>query len=263
MGVTITPVPPFPGLNDWAKLISFRPTHLTQATINLRFGSLVPPSPRRLTHSIEDAKGPISLDFYPVQISKLPVIGGRPMTPEALLEHIRRNLDTFVNNRPDGCLFNMYEPLIDGPVWTPPFLSTGLVGAVISIDIFDSGVNLDDGSVVVSEIDVSHWVFSTIWTPNDLAHPVSGNREFGFQAVGSGFVFYTRGADRCTGVLDDLFANKVFAGADRLWRSFQIKVASFVNGNDGVATEGPPVANRYDWLPVQTDYHRPTVTWVV
>jgi hypothetical protein len=47
-----------------------------------------------------------------------------------------------------------------------------LPGAVVSIDMFSSGVNVDDGAVVLSEITSDHWIFSTLWTPDDGDHPV-------------------------------------------------------------------------------------------
>jgi len=144
------------------------------------------------------------------------------------------------------------------PVFLPAF-----PGAVVSIDMFSSGINVDDGSVVLAEAAPDHWLFSTLWTPDDGGHPVSGNRQFGFVPASAGeFIFYTRGADRTTSQLDNALAATVFGAAHRLWLSFQRRLAAFVNSNGGSAGIEVPVSNRYDWPTVQGTYHRPTVAWV-
>lgn len=255
MSLVITPVPAFPGLQDWEPLISFRPSAPIQVGVNARFGTPVLP---RVVHPIETATGPISLDYYPVRVSAMP-----GMQAAELLEYLRRNLNTFVDKVPEGCEFNPYEPALDGPAWAPPLLPIGFPGAVISIDVYSNSVNIEDGSVVLAESVPDHWIFSTLWTPGDQHHPVSGNRRFGYYpSVAGEFVFYIRGADRVTTWIDELAAETVFAGADHLWRSFQIRLAAFVNANGGLATIEPPIANRFDWATVQASYWHPTVAWV-
>jgi hypothetical protein len=185
------------------------------------------------------------------------------MQPPELLEFIRRNLTTFVDHHPDGCVFSPYDPLIDTAAWLPPFLPLPFVGAVLSIDLISNHVNVDDGSVVLSAVAPDSWTFSTLWTPNDLNHPVSGNRQFGFvPGVAGESIFYTRGADRVTTWVDDLAADIVFTAGHRVWISFQKKVAAFVNSNGGLATIIPAISNRYDWSTVQASYHHPMETWV-
>ncbi len=261
MAIITTPIPPFPALKDWENLISFRPPAAIQFGVNERFSSIV--LPNRVCHAIEDGLGPINLDYYPIRISAMPVSGDRMMTGVELLEFIRRNLNIFVDSSPDGAIFNPYDPLIDAPLWLPPFLQSGFIGAVISIDIVVSIINLEDGSVVLSEIAPDRWIFSTIRTPDDLNHPVSGNRQFGFfPSVAGEFVFYVRGADRLTTFIDEILGETVFAGANNLWLSFQRRVAAFVNGNGGLATIESPLSDRYDWLAVQADYFNPTETWI-
>jgi hypothetical protein len=184
------------------------------------------------------------------------------MTAEQLLETIRRNINMFVDGSPNGCNFDPYDPAVDTPAWLPPFLPTGFPGAVISIDMFSNGVNVDDGSVVAAEIASDHWIFSTLWTPDDGGHPVSGNRRFGFEPRSAGeFVFYTRGADRTTTVVDSRLAATVFGAAHHLWKSFQLRVAAFVNNNGGRAHIEDAKSDRYDWGTVKASYHHPTVSW--
>lgn len=230
-----------------------------QAGLNARF-SLA--GPTRVVHAIEDAKGPINLDFYPVRVSAMPTDGTSTMTAQQLLEFVRRNINTFVDGSPDGCNFQPYEPLIDTAAWLPPFLPMAFPGAVISIDMFSSGVNVDDGSVVAAEVAADHWIFSTLWTPDDGGHPVSGNRQWGFIPGAAGeFVFFTRGADRTTSALDNAMSATVFGAAHNLWLSFQRRLAAFVNSNGGLATIEDATSNRYDWPTVQGTYHHPSTSW--
>ena len=54
-----------------------------------------------------------------------------------------------------------------------------------------------DGSVVTSSYGSNQWTFTTVWTPADFYHPVSGHRTFGVVDNGNGYAtFYTRGVDR-------------------------------------------------------------------
>jgi hypothetical protein len=260
-----TPVPSFPGLQDWQRLISFRPDTLLQLSVNARFQTFGLPA--RIIHEIEVANGDINLDYYPIRITALPIFGGQTMQAAALLEFIRRNINSFVDTRPEGANFVPYDSLIDGNLWSPQFGLGSSPGAVLSIDIYSSvqgvSVNVDDGSVLLSESTQDHWIFSTLWTPNDLGHPVSGNREFGFKIASAGeFIFYTRGADRLTSLLDTLAADAAFNGADKLWRSFQRRIADFVNANGGIASIEPRLWDRYDWSTVKTQYFNPTVQWI-
>ncbi|MBA2463246.1 MAG: hypothetical protein H0V45_16030 [Actinobacteria bacterium] len=196
-------------------------------------------------------------------MSALPTSGSATLTAEQLLEFVRRNINNFVDGSPNGCNFQPYEPNIDTAAWSPVFLPTAFPGAVVSIDMFSSGVNLESGSVVLSEIAADHWVFSTLWTPNDLGHPVSGNRQFGFEPRSAGeFVFFTRGADRTTATLDSALEATVFGAAHQLWLSFQRRLAGFVNGNGGLATIESATSHRYDWPTVETTYHHPSTPWV-
>jgi len=252
-------VPAPPALQAWGQLISFRPPVSMQATLNSRFGIFGGP----VVHRLEDARGPINLDYYPVRISAMPLEGGQTMTAEQLLELVRRNFNNFVDSQPEGCTFHPYDPNIDTAAWLPPFIQTAFPGAVVSIDMFSNGFNIESGSVVLSEVAADHWIFSTLWTPSDLGHPVTGNRQWGFVPVSAGeFIFFTRGADRTTARLDQQFSQTVFGSAHKLWLSFQRRLAAYVNNNGGLAVVEPATSDRYDWFTVQATYHRPTVPWM-
>jgi hypothetical protein len=245
----------------WADLISFRPPVSIQNAVNGRFG--VPLIKPKVLHFIEDAYGQINLDYYPVYISRLPMIppvSGRPATASEFLAYMRINLNSFVDTGKAG--FSPYDPTIDGPRWS----SLAPDGAVIHIDmrLGSQWANPDDGSVVCSASSPSDWTFSTLWTPGDLAHPVSGNRQFGYSSRpgSAGYIFYTRGADRATGALDYVGSNIVFQAGHQLWLSFQSKIESYVNSNGGAASHVNPTSSRSDWEAVKRVYFSPTVARV-
>ena len=174
------------------------------------------------------------------------------------LSYIRLNINSFVDTR-----IAEFSPYDDGEaaVWK----SGSPLGSVVHIDMkaFGGWVNPDDGSVVVAEAAADHWIFSTIWTVMDMAHPVSGNRQFGYTAAeGGGFVFYSRGADRTTGLLDLATMSIVYSSAHNLWLSFQGGVAAFVNSNGGSATIGSATSIRTPWPDVQASSHHPSVGWI-
>lgn len=72
----------------------------------------------------------------------------------------------------------------------------------------------DNAAVAYSESDNTHWRFSTLSTPFSVTgnHPVSGAREWGIKQSGSSWVFYTRGADRTTGIPKTLLQDVAFGG---------------------------------------------------
>lgn len=256
MSVGVSPIPAT-GLGDWQEILSFRTPVAIQATVNARFGGLH--GDGRVIHRIEDAAGPINLDYYTVKIDQLP----SGMSAPALLEHVRRNFNLFIDSFPGGCTFEPYEPPLDTGLWMPLFLETGFPGAVLTIKMIAAGVMVDRGSIVLGEIAQDHWTVSTLWTPQDFNHPVSGNRRWGFLFDGLGdLYFFVRGADRCTTAIDDFAAATVFGAADLLWRSLQVRFSAFVNANGGRASISTTQANRYDWDSVQRLHLHPSEIWI-
>ncbi|SAL05099.1 hypothetical protein AWB81_07019 [Caballeronia arationis] len=236
---------------EWEPLISFRPPTAIQTAVN---GKGI----HWHVHRIEDAYGDINLDYYPISISAMPVLNGRTLSADELLSYMRLNINSFVDTR--MAEFSPYDDS-EAAVWK----SSSPLGSVVHIDMkaFGGWVNPDDGSVVIAEHTADHWIFSTIWTVMDTAHPVSGNRQFGYTAAeGGGFVFYTRGADRTTGVLDLAAMSIVYSSAHNLWLSFQSCVETFVNANGGSATTGSATSIRTPWPEVQAGSHHPSVGWV-
>lgn len=111
-----------------------------------------------------------------------------------------------------------------------------------------------DGSVICSDQDNLRWTFTTIESPIDWNHPVSGNRQFGLVYENGKYVFYTRGVDRIAESMDQFLGDlpilpSAFEGADELWTKFQENLQSFVNNpqNDGEAAVNGPKIDRVDW----------------
>ncbi|MCO8269652.1 hypothetical protein M1L60_03490 [Actinoplanes sp. TRM 88003] len=198
-------------------------------------------------------RGDVNLDYYPAQISKLPILEGVQTTPESLLDYVRRHFDEFFDT--DNSSFPPLDAAIDGPVWE----SDNPVGTVIDIQVNVLSpllppfpMTIDRSLVVCSHFDARHWIFSTLVGPpeHSAGHPVSGNRMWGIDPYGDGWTLYTMGADRVTTALEsglNSITGVAWRGADRLWTSFQMKVAAFVNANQGVATASYKRSERFDW----------------
>ncbi|MBT8410001.1 MAG: DUF3238 domain-containing protein, partial [Alphaproteobacteria bacterium] len=176
---------------------------------------------------ISAAYGSLNLDRYEVRCDRLPT----GMTAAEVLSRFRLNINDFVDTR--NSEFEPYDSS-DAAKWS----GSNPVGALFYIDI----AGPDNAAVVGSMVESNRFRFTTIKTPRSGEHPVSGHREFGVREEGDGHVFYTRAADRAT---DGIAETIVFAGADHLWKSFQTKLAAFINDNGGSATILPRFAERF------------------
>lgn len=239
-GIPVSPIPAG-GLAAWQDLIRFRPPARANAILSsqLAYSSL---------HDIRQAYGPVNLDFYPVEIGRLP----RGHTASSLLHHIRKDINSFVDT--GNTRFSPYSRAARA-LWA----SSAPLGAAVHLDFYGNVyLNVDDGTVVTSQAGSADWVFSTIWTFGDGNHPVSGNRQFAISRSDDGRLwFYTKAADRLTTVLGygaEAVAGVAFAGADRLWKSLQQKVNSFINANGGSSAVRAPISKRYDWPAVWSRY---------
>ena len=194
---------------------------------------------------------PISLDYYPVIVQALPA--AMPQASD-LLQFFRVNINDFINQR--WAKFNARSQ--------SDWESTNPLGTVVSINLIlypDLAVAVDHGCVVVADVTSQRWRFATIYDPTDLAHPLGGIREFGYEALpgGAGWVFYTRGADRPWSAIDyqQIGRRVIFYGADQLWMSMQSKLASYVNLHGGSAVIGQKFAERFEWSEVKARYDLP------
>lgn len=199
--------------------------------------------------TLNGAKGTIAnMDYFSVSVSVLPnnPATGTRFSPEGFLDHFRRNIDNFV----EGSTFSPYCELPsictqETALWN----SANPTGALVYIDIPG-----DDGVVVCSNYTPSYWYFVTLEAPGAGNHPVSGVRQFGFEAnANGGYNFFVRGVDRFDSniVENTLYiatlGQNPFFGADALWTSFQNKMNQYINYNGGSASINVPIKYRPDW----------------
>jgi hypothetical protein len=190
-------------------------------------------------HRFDEAIGDLNLDFYAVTVTTMPTVDGVQLDAQALFEHLRLNIAEFVDK--GNSEFSPYSD-DDATRWG----SDDPLGAVFKIDI----VGPDNAAVVASHIAPNRWRFTTVSTPETGGHPVSGHREWGYRVNEDGAcVFYTRGADRSTRAAETLASWITFGGADRLWLSFQDRLAKFVNSHDGVAVKNDRFSEQFEWTP--------------
>lgn len=205
---------------------------------------------------IEDGQYDLNTDFYPVIISKLPIVHGVLTTPESLFSFIRLNINEFINKN-----YSEFHPLesIDEGLWS----GSNPYGAVLFIDI----AGPDNAAVVVSAYGNNKWVFTTVATENQKGkpgrHPVSGQREFGIVTHENTLIFYTKGADRTTDAVESVAGLMIpqsilgirnlnpFYDADQLWISLQDGVTEFINKNGGSARINNRYSQRHKWFMVK------------
>ncbi len=239
-------------LSAWKDLLSFRAPKSVQESVQSIGKSWT-------IHRVEDGTGDVNLDYYPITIEKLPTVNGKQLSGAELLDLIRQNINDFVNT--DYCSFAPFKKS-DLEKWK----SSNATGTNIQIDVKLTEGVIDLAMVVTAKHTSSEWVFSTVrggsgyFAINNRdrpgAHPVSGNRAFGFHQNDSGsLVFYVMGADRATRLMDRLGSPLGFYYADQLWKSYQEKVAEFVNRNGGSAKvdTANTISNRHDWDKVKID----------
>lgn len=253
----VTPAMSFAeNLSAWKGIASFRPSTAIQQGVQARGDT-------QTVHRIEDASGRINLDYFPITISKLPIVSGQRLTAPELLKHIRLNLNSFVDTS-----VSTFEPFhnVDEQKWQ----SSSPSGALILINIKLTPVITDFALVVTSMESQNEWRFSTVRggsgftavndRDNPGAHPVSGNRAFGYYVSENEWKFYTIGADRATRSMDEFWgiptAREIgFQQAEKLWKSFQTKVVDFVNAHEGQAKVDTvnSKSERFDWNQIQSN----------
>jgi hypothetical protein len=197
---------------------------------------------------IEDAQGPhVNFDLYAVEIARLPSSG--PSEPETLMTHIRQNLNAFFD--PRYSVLVGYEDA-DAGDWAK--LNPAPLGALMQFNIPARVLGLpleEQAAVIASASSATEWIFSpvTIGSSFPGEHPVSGNRQFGTRTRGGTVEVYTRAADRTIDNNKILPPSEsdVFTGADNLWRSFQDRVVTYVNGHGGSAKAGTVEIHRPTW----------------
>ena len=196
---------------------------------------------------IKNAAGyKINLDRFEININTLPIVNGSRLSPDEFLKYIRKNFNDFFDT--SIAEFTPYNDPDDGIRDASRWASDSPLGVILHLKMDDNG------SVIVSDFAPNYWTVSTLRTPIDDTHPVSGNRqwgyEFGTNGNFSGYTFYVTGVDRLTTGMHELtqyIFDIPFTKADRLWESYQAKVSNFVNNHSGSATIGIQIKERPDY----------------
>ncbi len=208
--------------------------------------------------NIVDADGAVvNMDYFSIDVTDLP---NNPKTNveftlEEFFNYIMDNLNDFIDQSISQ--FGSYNST-EQVIWD----STNPLGAIMRFDIPVPSIPIlsNDGTVICSEyLSNSHWIFTTLESPKDWTHPVSGNRQFGYTENSDGSVtIFTRGVDRILNNLDLDVAEFMdldhpFDAADALWNSFQKNIEFFTNKNGGSSrlSSKKESINRPDWEDVK------------
>ncbi|WP_268052824.1 hypothetical protein [Chryseobacterium sp. SL1] len=212
-----------------------------------------------IIQNLDNAKGKsLNMDLFSVKISKMPNKPGtsEKFTHKEFFDYFRLHLNDFAEK---------FTPVVDtdlGVNDTALWNSTNPLNALISIYI-PVIVGHNNGTVICSGVTSNTWVFTTITSPWDSEHPVSGNRFFSYYINPSdnAMYIYTRGLDRVNlPIFNNLSvdSNPAFNGADELWSGMQAKIKKFVKDHGGTendATIISPEIYRPDWVKVK-DYFK-------
>jgi hypothetical protein len=67
--------------------------------------------------------------------------------------------------------------------------------------------------------------------------------------------FYTRGADRCTTIVDAALATTVFLGGHNCWLGLCQNIHAWIEANGGKASIPGCITNRHDWDEIAKAYY--------
>jgi hypothetical protein len=178
----------------------------------------------------------VNCDYFPIRIKQLPA----GMQAGDLTEYFRLHINQFI----DASIGVQFLPYTDGNFndvakFNSPFEQS--VGSIIHLKL-----PFNDGTIVESDYykdftpgrEIHRFQVSTVTSPLDHNHPVSGNRVFGVysdQNRPGEFVFYIMGVDRTS---DWKFAllnvrSTGFDMSDKLWQNVQQNMISYINSLPG------------------------------
>ncbi|GGH65813.1 hypothetical protein GCM10011379_19360 [Filimonas zeae] len=184
-------------------------------------------------------------DMFPIKITTMPEINKVTATNETLLEYFRLHINDFIQ-RPSIVNFSPYvhNGVDDTQLWNAPYENS--IGALVHINMPLDGTVIESSYTSPSTATQHYqFTFTTMKTPLDGGHPVSGNRRFGTWSDGSGSsYFYIGGMDKYTtnaialaSGIKGLFSTTGYQDADKLWRGIIDNFAQFINDNKGVAAK--------------------------
>ena len=226
-------------------------------TVDMEMNDFVTPF---FLQNLDQASGAVvNSDFFPIDISSLPP----GMTMASLTEYFRLNMNSFTSG---SATFSPYSDqyLNDTQLFNSPGAQS--IGALVHINMADNGTVVE--SDYQSNSNGSSFTFSTMSSPLDNSHPVSGNRQFGVYPDPNNpghYTFYTMGVDRTSdwmfAIINSFFTTNVFNGSDALWSKVQTNMINFINSQGGQAGFYPSQRHvaRPDYSIVK-DYLNGTIT---
>jgi hypothetical protein len=210
---------------QWENLLTFKVPSTITSSLNTRNMKV------QYAHN-EPYENILNVDRYMIRIFKFPTIDEIELTPQTLCQYIRKSLLFKLPYKIplNGTVIPMFEMYADEDKikWDQEDCS----GAVLGIHIFP-----DNASVVVSRANATSWMFSTIETPDNGEHPVSGHREFYIQENDGEWRFWIQGLDMFSTDVMGVSEPQEYAykSAQILWISFQKIIENFINTNNGEA----------------------------
>ena len=218
---------------DFSDIFTWTPPAAVVSAVNARGFSVQP---------IYAAAGDLNLDFYKVDIASFPIGYDGPR----LLEKFITDINSFVDTGNTE-----FIPYDDSD--RVKLTSADKVGAAFKLDIMGP----DNAAVVISDHQHlrygEYYAVTTIETPWGGSHPVSGHRQFGYYQTASGWVFYTRAADRSTAPVPGT-EWMIWQGAEALWQGLQARMVAFINANGGSASARAPFSERFNATAVRLTF---------
>ncbi|MFD1259026.1 hypothetical protein ACFQ3S_19640 [Mucilaginibacter terrae] len=184
--------------------------------------------------NLDDAYGTVvNSDFFPVRISQMPT----GMTASNLTEYFRTHLNDFITTGEHFTPYR-YGDIDDTDWFNQPGAAS--VGALVHIELLNNGTVIESDYQI--DANAASFKFTTMTSPLDVNHPVSGNREFGVYADprpghAGHFTFYTMGVDRASDWMFH-YGNEALGGfkaADKLWSNMQEQMINYINSHGGQA----------------------------
>jgi len=271
-------------LSVWKPLISFRPSAAVQQKIKTQGAEW-------LVHRIEKGASVVSLDYYSLKITALPknAVGATMTAPEVFAAFKTHLLDatrpsaqrvsfslatgsTTINAM--GSLLKLgflpfsfqacsTEAFCQDIPWIHDANICAAIDAVTSLAAAQNSV--DDAYIVVGFSSPKELRVSTVQGGNPLtalfsfqntgAHPVAGNRGFGWFTNGSDTVLYTIGADRLVGLappLNDFVGRIGYCIAEVFWRQVMAEFGAWISARGGIVAEGVRERRSETWADVVT-----------
>jgi len=192
----------------------------------------------------------VNCDFFPLKITQLPFkpFSNNRHTPAEFLEYFRLSINNFISPHVGvkfDCEFK--DAIVGNTLFTDcakfnsPYQQS--IGSLwhLGITAIPGTSITDDGTIVISDYNIQsfadghidhYFTVSTIATPYDNEHPVSGNRRFGIYSTPEKpyeYTFYTMGVDRPSDVLGNQIWRTVLEGGDKLWTNVMGNMANTLN----------------------------------